>query len=350
MDKSKSAALRFLPSAVAAICLMFLLVPQTALAAEEDEASEKKVVAIKVEDGKVIELEGLESLAEIADLPEVAQLLSKDVLKDLDLDIEIDGDIGARVGKALAGLKHRAHRRHKPRGVELTVTGNGEVRRAPDIAKVNFLVSKQHAKSDFALNNLQKSSDRVLKALRELNIKGTDIKTFGHRLHQSYEPEGCQYERRRKKVDCKAVFVAEQNVKVSFSDISVLSVIGQVIQTAIKAGATELAGIQFSRSDAAALQTLALRRAVADAQHKAKAIASELGLEKPRIVAIEEANYYPSGGGIQHRAMAADYASSGVEVEPEDLGFSARITADILIPSSRQGKKKKQLRVMKKSR
>ena len=348
MDKSKFAALRFLPSAVAAICLMFLLVPQTALAAEEDEASEKKVVAIKVEDGKVIELEGLESLANI---PELAQLLSEDVLKDLDLDIEIDREeIGARVGKALAGLKHRAHRRHKPRGVELTVTGNGEVRRAPDIAKVNFLVSKQHAKSDFALNNLQKSSDRVLKALRELNIKGTDIKTFGHRLHQSYEPEGCQYERRRKKVDCKAVFVAEQNVKVSFSDISVLSVIGQVIQTAIKAGATELAGIQFSRSDAAALQTLALRRAVADAQHKAKAIASELGLEKPRIVAIEEANYYPSGGGIQHRAMAADYASSGVEVEPEDLGFSARITADILIPSSRQGKKKKQLRVMKKSR
>lgn len=113
-------------------------------------------------------------------------------------------------------------------------------------------------------------------------------------------------------------YVAVDAVSVQVRDLGRAAA---VIDGAVRAGATEVDGPSFSRSNGAELYRNALASAIADARAKAHAIAAATGTSVGAVVEVREGG--DTGGGF----VAAPAATGGgPEVEPGTLEIDATVT------------------------
>jgi hypothetical protein len=197
---------------------------------------------------------------------------------------------------------------------QITVTGEGRVEAAPDMATLTLGVTTEARTAAEAMAANSAQLTRVLERLRSAGIADRDMQTTGLSLNPNWQSGGDGAAPRI------TGYVAGNMLAVRLRD---LDATGQVLEAAIGDGANTFNGLSFGLTDPAAALTEARRRAVADALARARLLAEAAGLTLGPVLSISEGGS-PGGPGPMFRMEAA--ADAPVPVLGGEVATEARVT------------------------
>jgi uncharacterized protein YggE len=161
-------------------------------------------------------------------------------------------------------------------------TGEGVVKRAPDRAWVTIAAESRARTPKEAQKLNADAMSAVLQKLKPLVQSPEAIRTTAYELHPEFD-----YANNRQTL---RGYVARNSVEVRVDE---LPRVGEILEAAVSAGATNVSGVRFDLKDRAGVEREALRLAVADARGRAEAAAAGAGMKIEGIVRIEEQRATP---------------------------------------------------------
>jgi uncharacterized protein len=171
---------------------------------------------------------------------------------------------------------------------QVTVTGDAEVRVAPDKAVITLGVETWNKDLEKAC---QENDDRVKKTLALLKanqVTGGDMQTGYFTLEPTYETHYDQHNNPTKKV--LAGYTLNKTITVTVRDLSKFEKILSAVQ---KDGANTVGGLEFQCTELRKYRDQARAQAVRAAKEKAEALAHEIGQSIGRASAIVEERSSP---------------------------------------------------------
>jgi hypothetical protein len=185
----------------------------------------------------------------------------------------------------------------------ITVTGIGTAYAQPDIATIQIGVEMPDDNVAIAYSQVNMTIETIINGLLELGIEREDIRTAGINIYSEnfgMGPDGAVQNR----------FRASNQVNVTVRD---LSMIEQVIDTAVASGANAIYGLQFAISDTSALESEARTQALENARERAGQIASNIAVTLGDVVSVTE---FQGGGFPGNFAEMALGGGGGAAIEP----------------------------------
>jgi uncharacterized protein len=162
-------------------------------------------------------------------------------------------------------------------GPVVVTTGEGVVKRAPDRAWLT-VAAESRARTPREAQKLNADAmSGVIEKLKAAGLPPDAIKTIGYNLNPEFD-----YANNRQTL---RGYVARNSVEVRVDDLPKL---GELLESVVGAGATNVSGIRFDIKDRDAAEREALKVAVADARARANAAATGAGMSVERVVKIEE--------------------------------------------------------------
>ncbi|MEX2260951.1 MAG: SIMPL domain-containing protein [Bryobacteraceae bacterium] len=197
-------------------------------------------------------------------------------------------------------------------------SGEATVSERPDQARVQIGVVSQAPTAQAAAAQNAKQLSAVLDDLKKALGPEAQIRTTSYSIQPDY-----RYPRDGGKPTITG-YTATNVVQVTLDD---LTKVGTVIDTALKAGANTIRGIQFTLRDEQAARARALREATQEARANAQAMASALGLKTGRVLHLQQGEHMPIRP-LQEYAVAAmrDAAAPPTPVEPGVIEVRATVT------------------------
>jgi hypothetical protein len=189
----------------------------------------------------------------------------------------------------------------------ITVTGSGSVQTTPNRAQLSFGVTTQAKSASEALAANGPAMQKVITAVRGAGVAAADIQTSSVSLTPRTSDNGTI-----------VGYTASNSVTATIRD---LRRAGAVIDAAVKAGATDVAGPELSRSDVSALYQQALQAAFADAQAKASTLAASAGAQLGRVLRVDEGTT-----SMPPVPAAKAAAESATPIEPGTQTVDASVT------------------------
>ncbi|MES2014630.1 MAG: SIMPL domain-containing protein [Patescibacteria group bacterium] len=181
----------------------------------------------------------------------------------------------------------------QPASNVITVTGEGKVSAAPDIATISFSISEDADTSAHAQDAAAKKVNVALQLLKNLKVADKDVKTSSYNIFPRYsQPTPCYgtapcvYNQEQKIIG----FTASETVEVKVRNIDDT---GKVLSALGDAGVTNLYGPNFSVDKQDDLKAEARKEAIEKARTQAKQLASALGVRIVRVVNYSENGAYP---------------------------------------------------------
>lgn len=159
---------------------------------------------------------------------------------------------------------------------EIVSTGSGEVRVAPDRAEVTIAVETRGRTAAAAGRVNTERMTLVLAALRRQGLPDSSIATAGYSVSREDDYRDPPSETPRE-------YVARNAVEVKVADLGAL---GALVDTALAAGATEVANITWRSSRESEARQRAIALAVTSARAEAEAAAAAAGRALGRVVEI----------------------------------------------------------------
>jgi uncharacterized protein YggE len=213
----------------------------------------------------------------------------------------------------------------------LTVTGHGEVNARPDTADVRLGIEGQADSAAAAQQSVNSVMQKVLEQIKKVGIKENAIQTAGLSLSPVYAPQKPGQEGEPPRV---VGYRASNSIRVELHD---LSLVGQVIDAGLGAGANRLEGVSFGLEKELQYRTRALQIAAQEARTKAEGLAETLNL---RLVALSKVL---EGGAVPYRPhpvpmMAGRAGAAPTPVEPGQLKVEATVTLEYEIESAGESK------------
>ncbi|HEX9366254.1 MAG TPA: SIMPL domain-containing protein [Vicinamibacterales bacterium] len=200
----------------------------------------------------------------------------------------------------------------------IVTTGEGVVKQAPDRAWVT-IATESHARTPQEAQRMDTDAmTSVIDKVKALGIAGDAIQTTGYNLQPEFDYANGKQTLRD--------YLARNQVQVR---VDALAKLGDLLASAVGAGATNVSSIRFDLKDREAVEREALRRAVRDARARADAVASGAGVQIERILRIEEQR---DSSSLPPRPMAmtarggAMMAESAVPVEAGEIEIRAHVT------------------------
>jgi uncharacterized protein len=201
----------------------------------------------------------------------------------------------------------------------IRVTADAVITAKPDRVQIDVGVVTQAPQSETAASQNAQRLDAVLAALRKAAGAGTDVKTVSYALNPNYQyhPNGGE--------PTIVGYTATNTVRVTLDD---LAKIGTVIDTATRAGANHIQGIQFTLRDPQAVRSQALREAATKARAEADALAAALGLKVVRIIEADETN--PLVVPVRNVAFArAELGSAPTPIQAGTVDVDANVSLTV---------------------
>ena len=188
----------------------------------------------------------------------------------------------------------------------IVTTGSALVRRAPDVAFIALAV-ETHAKSprDAQRQNTEVMTE-VVKQIAGAGIPRDALKTIGLHLDQEFDNVSGRRVPRG--------FAARNTLEVRLDAVERA---GELLDTAVQAGATSINGIRFDLKDRAGAEREAIRLAVADARARAEAAAAGAGRSIDRILKIEEGGRAEGPRPMMLRAEAVVVEAGSIDIRAE---------------------------------
>lgn len=199
----------------------------------------------------------------------------------------------------------------------ISVTGRGEVQAVPDIASVNFQVTKESADIPPAVEAVRSTMKKIHETLKSDGVAEKDILTQSYAIYPKVQWD---------KGQSRTVgYGVTDQIKVTIRN---LTAAGQILADAVAAGANQVNGLQYSVENREKFEIEALARAVDDAKDKAGVIARESGMRLGSPLFISESTSFLSPGRPMYAMAAADAAPVQPEpVSPGKMTISASINA-----------------------
>lgn len=213
----------------------------------------------------------------------------------------------------------------------ITVTGEGKVSAAPDIAQVSFTVSEEAVTASQAQDAAAKKINVALAVMKDMGIADKDVKTSSYNISPKYAYQPpcynypCPYNEAAKIIG----FTAAQTVEVKVRDIDKT---GDVLSALGDAGVSNLYGPNFMIEDEDGLQAEAREKAIKEARAQAEQLAKALGVRVTRVVSYNENGGYP---GPFYRADAmmamggAEKATPSIPAGENEISVSVSVTYEV---------------------
>jgi hypothetical protein len=209
----------------------------------------------------------------------------------------------------------------------VTVSGRGTVSVTPDRATVTLGAEFQDKEAVAAQSRVNETVAEMTEAVRDLDIEGLTVQTSAINLGPVYSFNRNRAGNRERQLEG---YRASITVSVRIDQIERA---GEVIDAAMKAGANEMRGINFSlKNDSDAMQN-ALREAVGEARRKAQTIAEATGMPLGDLLDVQEVGTVQplvsrraSRGGDRMMPASAEMAPTPIEAGELQVNASVQIT------------------------
>lgn len=203
----------------------------------------------------------------------------------------------------------------------ISVSGVGRVKAEPDIATVTVGVTKQGEDAEEASQKAATAMDAVIAALLDLGIDEKDIQTTSLNLNPTYDWD-----------DNPPNIVgwdASNMVTITVRDIES---VGDVVDAATEAGATNVNSISFSVEDPTDAEAQARTEAVNDAKAKADQLAEAADVTITAVQSISESGgQAPPPVYFEREEAAFDSAGASTPVLPGQVELSISVFIEYVI-------------------
>jgi uncharacterized protein YggE len=208
----------------------------------------------------------------------------------------------------------------EPAGTEplrtISVAGTGHAEIEPDEAQIQLGVTVRGTTAEGVSRKAAARMNAVIDSLLDAGIEESDIKTTRLELRQYRQ-------RNRETGKAKTSWLLSNRVRATARDIDS---IGDVVDAAIAAGATNLDRLRFGASEPSAALGEAREEAVAMASTAASQLASAAGVEVVGVLSITDGS--ASNAPSERRASADSlelHALSSTPIEPGMLDISVTV-------------------------
>jgi uncharacterized protein YggE len=214
-----------------------------------------------------------------------------------------------------------------PRGI--VVSGQGEAKAPPDLARVSLGVESRAAAVEQATADANARANAIVAALKQAGIADADLRTHNFSINFEQEPTppipypDPQPATRGKEKEATSATVAAPAVRGHYRVSNMLEVtvrdvskVGAVIKLATDAGANNVWGVSFEIENPDALRTTARAQAIARARQNAEELARLGGVKLGKLVSMSESD---GGGGRPEMKAVAQYDASSVPIEGGQL-------------------------------
>ena len=161
----------------------------------------------------------------------------------------------------------------------VTVSANGSVAAAPDVAYITTGVATEAATAREALDANNKTMAALVAGLKALSIDAKDIRT----VNVGVEPRHQHFKDGRP--PAIVGYRVVNQVRITSRDIGKL---GETLDKSISLGANQLGGISFEVSKAETLKDEARKLAMANARRRAELYATAAGASLDKVLEISE--------------------------------------------------------------
>ena len=196
-------------------------------------------------------------------------------------------------------------------------TGTGTANLTPDIAYVNIGVHTEKLTAAEAVADNNAQTQKVIQALTDFGIDAKDIRTTNFSIYpmDKYDPSTGQ-------PTGEKTYVVDNTVSVTVRDLDKL---GDLLDTAIQAGANTVNSVQFDVADKDKALAPARDAAVKDANAKAQELAASAGVQLGELISVsyQDAPVYPIFDGRGGGGAAAEAAA--VPIQPGQLTFTVTV-------------------------
>ncbi|MFA6889070.1 MAG: SIMPL domain-containing protein [Candidatus Woesearchaeota archaeon] len=204
----------------------------------------------------------------------------------------------------------------------ITVSESAEKEVMPDEGQVYIEIETRAETAQETKNQNAQINENVLNALIDYGIASEDIETTSYYLNEEtkWDRETEEY--------IMTGYVLTNIIKVTTSDIENT---GEIIDTAVNAGATGVNNVQFTLSQAreSELKAELLADAAQKAKTKAEVLVNAVGAELGELKTMSESSYYNPMPWYAKSAvmdMAVSAESYDTSISPEQLTVSATVT------------------------
>lgn len=196
----------------------------------------------------------------------------------------------------------------------ITVSGEGAVEGAPDMAVLSLGVTTQGETAAEAMRQNSGSVEAVIARLKSAGIEARDVQTS----NLSLNPNWSGYD--SSSTPKITGYTASNQVMVRIRDLPKL---GEVLDAAISDGANTLNGLTFGLSNPGPAEDQARVQAVAAAKARAELLTKAAGAKLGKILSISEATGYAPPVPM---FRAAKDAVMAVPVEGGEVATTATVT------------------------
>jgi uncharacterized protein len=201
----------------------------------------------------------------------------------------------------------------------LTVQGTSEVQVPADMATVRLGVIGQAPTAEAAQMAVNAAAGAVLAAVRQVGIDERHIQTSRLVLSPVYSRPGGGDEN----VPRIEAYRATNSVSVRVEDLTLL---GNVLDSGLGAGANQLEGVFFAVLDDRSARETALRQAIGEARAKAEAMASALGVRIDGVLSVDEGGVFVQQPQLELARGVALQAAVPTPVSAGEITVSASVT------------------------
>lgn len=200
----------------------------------------------------------------------------------------------------------------------LTVTGRAEIRVAPDEATVVLGIIRQEALAEQSQTRVNRAAQQILKAVEHLGVEPEQLQTSELRLVPVYSRRKANAGEEPRIIAYRASY----NVLVRVKD---LSLVGPVVDAALRVGANRLNGVRFGLGNDLPARERALRQAVKEASRKAEVIAETLGVQLIELIEVKEMDGIVAPRAHAARSSMAAQAEMATPIAPGQLTVTASV-------------------------
>ena len=203
----------------------------------------------------------------------------------------------------------------------LTVQGSGTVFVVPDVASLAVDVTVTSDRSRTALSLANRRTDAIVAGVRHLGVTAPNIQTESVNVHRSVIHVGPKGHRH-----AVVRYLADEQLSITSSS----TLVGQVIDTSVRLGATGVEGPSFSFSDPTAGQIAATDAAITDARRRADAAAAQMGY---KVTGVQSVNLDPqssyvapgAGGSVSATSAPSKSAPTPTTIRPGKQEVDAQV-------------------------
>jgi uncharacterized protein YggE len=224
------------------------------------------------------------------------------------------------------GPEDRGARTDRP---VLRVVGEAEVGVEPDLVTFEVGAAIRDASASKAMSDVAKITERLLAALRSAEIPRENIRTTQLALNEVQVPvpghkgEAGEYRR---------AYEATHALRAAL-DREQFDHLGEILDAALRVGATFVEGITFKVRDEVALQREGLMEAVKDAHSKAEVMAAAANVPLLGLVSITEGRASDPSDPFLHARWDMTLSSAPAPVSPSTIHRAYTVIVEYAVGS-----------------